>query len=71
MQTILPSIRTGHEEIVLHDPYGLDKGGDHYGVKRFLYAEPELSTLLTTIGFSVIPCPHYWNENYYALVAMK
>ena len=58
------------EEFGMHDPYDIEKG-DVSGIRRYLYPESELAETLKKVGFKTQKIDHYYEKNYYALLAEK
>lgn len=60
----------GEEEFGIYDPYDLSKG-DVPGIMRYLYPEAELREILEKIGFKTKRIDHYYEKNYFGLLAEK
>ncbi len=60
----------GEEEFGIYDPYDISKG-DVPGIMRYLYPGVELMKILEKIGFKTQKIDHYYEKNYFGLLAEK
>ncbi len=58
------------EEFGIYDPYDIEKG-DVPGIRRYLYPEIELAEVLKKVGFKTQKIDHYYEKNYFGLLAEK
>ncbi len=60
----------GEEEFGVYDPYDFGKG-DVAGIKRYLYPKTEIKKIIEDIGFRARDIDHYYEKNYFGLLAEK
>lgn len=60
----------GEEEFGIYDPYDIGKG-DAPGILRYIYPQAEITQTLESVGFRVREIPHYYEKNYFGLLAVK
>lgn len=60
----------GEEEFGIYDPYDLGKG-DVSGIMRYLYPKEEIQKTLEEIGFKTQEIDHYYEKNYFGVLAIK
>lgn len=58
------------EEFGIYDPYDL-QNSDVPGIMRYLYSKIEIKKLLGQLGFSTEDIGHYYEKNYFGLMATK
>lgn len=58
------------DEFGIYDPYDLGKG-DVSGIMRYIYPKSEIKHILQGIGFQTTDIDHYYEKNYFGLMATK
>ncbi len=60
----------GEEEFGIYDPYDLEKA-DQPGIIRYLYPRSEINLVLQKVGFATTEIGHYYDKNYFGILAGK
>lgn len=60
----------GGEEFGIYDPYDLEMA-DAPGIIRYLYPRSEINSLLLDAGFTTVEIGHYYEKNYFGILAVK
>lgn len=60
----------GQDEFGIYDPYDVSKG-ELPGINRYLYPRSEIREILENIGFATKEVDHYYEKNYFSLLAEK
>ena len=60
----------GEEEFGIYEPYDLENA-DQPGIIRYLYPLSEISLILQRVGFTTTEIGHYYEKNYFAILAGK